>query len=1111
ITIEADLPDEGMIFDEWTGDTGYLADVSSPATTVNMPEGSVTVSAAYKEKPEEKFVLNVNNGSGSGEYEVGYQVGVAADPAPEGQIFKNWTGDVGTVDNVNNPNTQFRMPENDASITAVFEDEPEEEFTLSVGSGSGSGEYKAGTMVTVTANVPEDDQQVFERWNGDTQYLNNPDAPSTSVIMPENNVSITARFRENDQELYILTVQSDTGTGSGEYEPGYTASIAASPAADGLVFDQWVGNVSRVSNIYNPNTVVSMPEADVTVRATYKDDPGLEDPRQLTVNQGTGSGEYRPGRVAGIAADVRDGFIFDRWVGQTSHVANVNIPNTTVVMPDTEVTVTATFKPDSGALFNLVRRTRVLEQTDQIIQKSLRRSTASSTDQSSIPAGKLVNLTAPAAPTGYTFDKWVGQTSHVDNIHLPRTLIYMPDNDVEVVATYRQLPEEVTLEVGSGTGDGTYAPGARASIQAYAPAEGMMFDKWEGQTSGVDNINREETFIVMPGTNVSINAVYRDKPVEVNLLTVNSGTGSGDYEPALEVSIRSGDAPEGQMFARWSGQIATVKDVNAQETTLYMPPHEVTVVASFDAYHTITATAGEGGSISPSGSVDIIDNEQAEFIVTADEGYSIDDVTGCGGSLSGDTYNTAPVTSACTVEAVFRAGAETHTVTASAGTGGSISPDQRVVSHGDTTTFTVTPNSNYRIDRVTGCGGTLSGSTYTTGPVTSDCQVSALFSYVPSPGPSPSPAYNVTVSADNTMGGTVSGAGRYTSGRTVTLTATPNPGFMFKGWMENGNIISTSSPYRFTINRSRNLTAVFEPLPSPGNERGFDLNQDHKADLVLEGLASREVLFGFMDGLDLAGGGLLTTLPEGWEIKAMGYFGGSSGLVLRHDKEEQIYLVMVDGLEITGLELIGDIPHEFRLMHAADMNGSGSWDLVFKHQETRDVYTVYLEGSAPVDVQHLGRLEDDMDIVIPADLTGDDKSELILRDMSSGELFMAETGAEGWEQTSMFTLPLEYELTSRGLINQDRKADLLFRNAENDELWVVYMDGAVPTGVDFAGHIPVADWQLFTVADYNADGLSDTLWMHVPTRTLVIALTGESLFSEVKELFELPREWVVKE
>ncbi len=334
---------------------------------------------------------------------------------------------------------------------------------------------------------------------------------------------------------------------------------------------------------------------------------------------------------------------------------------------------------------------------------------------------------------------------------------------------------------------------------------------------------------------------------------------------------------------------------------------------------------------------------------------------------------------------------------------------------------------------------------------------------------------------------------------------------MFKGWRENSNIVSTGSTYRFTVNRNRNLTAIFIPLPSPGNERGFDFNNDGRADLLVFGHENQDVLMGFMDGLDLTGGGLLTTLPEGWNIKGSGYFGGQPGIIVRHDADEHIFLLMVDGLEVSGVKLVGALSHEFSLIHAADMSGNGNWDLVFKHVDAGDIYTVYMEGYTPSAVDYLGRLDEDMDIILPADLTGDGKSELVLRDMLTGGLYMAETGAEGWIKTLVATLPLEYELTNRGFFNQDAKADLLFRHADNHELWVVYMDGAVPIGVDFAGHIPFSDWQLVTVADCNGNGLSDTLWMHVPTRTLVIALTGESLFSEVGVLFELPEDWEVIE
>jgi hypothetical protein len=48
------------------------------------------------------------------------------------------------------------------------------------------------------------------------------------------------------------------------------------------------------------------------------------------------------------------------------------------------------------------------------------------------------------------------------------------------------------------------------------------------------------------------------------------------------------------------------------------------------------------------------------------------------------------------------------------------------VAHGATTTFTVTPATNYTAS-VTGCGGSLSGTTYTTGAVTAACAVTASF------------------------------------------------------------------------------------------------------------------------------------------------------------------------------------------------------------------------------------------------------------------------------------------------------------------------------------------------------------------------------------------------
>ncbi|HEY0231782.1 MAG TPA: PQQ-binding-like beta-propeller repeat protein [Dokdonella sp.] len=76
-------------------------------------------------------------------------------------------------------------------------------------------------------------------------------------------------------------------------------------------------------------------------------------------------------------------------------------------------------------------------------------------------------------------------------------------------------------------------------------------------------------------------------------------------------------------------------------------------------------------------------------------------------------------------------GIPNHTVTPGAGAGGSIAPGtpQSVVD-GQTTSFTVAADAHYRIDAVTGCGGSLSGDLYTTGPITADCAVDASFALI---------------------------------------------------------------------------------------------------------------------------------------------------------------------------------------------------------------------------------------------------------------------------------------------------------------------------------------------------------------------------------------------
>jgi hypothetical protein len=75
------------------------------------------------------------------------------------------------------------------------------------------------------------------------------------------------------------------------------------------------------------------------------------------------------------------------------------------------------------------------------------------------------------------------------------------------------------------------------------------------------------------------------------------------------------------------------------------------------------------------------------------------------------------------------------------------------------------------------------------------------------------PTYTITTSSSPSNGGTTSGAGTFASGETVTVTATPNTGWDFVNWTENGSVVSTSANYTFTVSANRAVVANFSNLP----------------------------------------------------------------------------------------------------------------------------------------------------------------------------------------------------------------------------------------------------------------------------------------------------------
>jgi len=80
----------------------------------------------------------------------------------------------------------------------------------------------------------------------------------------------------------------------------------------------------------------------------------------------------------------------------------------------------------------------------------------------------------------------------------------------------------------------------------------------------------------------------------------------------------------------------------------------------------------------------------------------------------------------------------------------------------------------------------------------------------PTGGQSTLPEYRVDLNAVPVHGGSLRGGGSYSAGSRVTITASPADGYEFVRWIEGGSEISTSAAYTFSIDKNRDLEAVFK-------------------------------------------------------------------------------------------------------------------------------------------------------------------------------------------------------------------------------------------------------------------------------------------------------------
>ena len=248
--------------------------------------------------------------------------------------------------------------------------------------------------------------------------------------------------------------------------------------------------------------------------------------------------------------------------------------------------------------------------------------------------------------------------------------------------------------------------------------------------------------------------------------------------------------------------------------------------------HTITATAGANGSISPSGKVEVVEGADQAFSITANEGYEIESLKVDGAAVSTATsYTFTNVRAAHTIEATFK-----QKITVEKPSIGK-QPQNVSVKAGEQATFTVAATGTdlkyqWQIDRNDGKGfADIAGAdraSYTTSAVDKNCNGYKYQCVISnSAGSVTTNAATLTVTEDVTppsvtkhiitatagANGSISpsGAVEVTEGADQTFTITANDGYEIASLKVDGTAVAAKTSYTFTnVTKAHTIEATFK-------------------------------------------------------------------------------------------------------------------------------------------------------------------------------------------------------------------------------------------------------------------------------------------------------------
>ena len=274
------------------------------------------------------------------------------------------------------------------------------------------------------------------------------------------------------------------------------------------------------------------------------------------------------------------------------------------------------------------------------------------------------------APAGQEFKAW-----EIGGVEYNAGDGYVVLGNTEIKALWKDsavIPTTFTITFNANGGTGSMEPvtveeGSRYPLPAcgFIPPVNMQFSGWALSAGG--SVIADGAIMVT--SNITLYAIW--EPVPVNEFVVffdgNGGTPAvssmmtiGHRLAFLPGAFRSGSyCFDGWYTERNGGELITTSTVFAANTIVYA--HWTYTGGSggsggyVPGYYIIRATAGAGGSITPSGDVSVRAGANQTFTITPNRGYAVSDVKIDGRSIGAvRSYTFENISASHTIEVQFR-------------------------------------------------------------------------------------------------------------------------------------------------------------------------------------------------------------------------------------------------------------------------------------------------------------------------------------------------------------------------------------------------------------------------------------------------------------------------